>query len=193
MEMRLAACSVCHGKQGQGDLGRNGGVYPRLAGQPAGYLYLQMKRFKSEKRTGIPPVNIMHRLLVQLSDNYLHLIARYYHTASPPYPPGLPSESTRWPLGRKLVRQGLPQSGIAPCTQCHGTDLQGQSPTAPALAGQYALYLKIQFTHWIQGARHNPVHDHIAQVLSPEQIKAVTHYLASLHPNGHHHTVGEEK
>jgi cytochrome c553 len=183
MQMRLAACATCHGKQGQGDMGRAGGAYPRLAGQPARYLYRQMQRFKSEQRRGIPPVTIMHRLLANLPAPYLRLIAGYYHDSSPPYPPRPRRNSAQWRQGRKLARQGLPRADIAPCTHCHGADLEGHPPGTPALAGQYARYLEIQFSHWAQGARHNPLHQHIAKTMSKAQVRAMAAYLASLRPS----------
>jgi cytochrome c553 len=182
MQLRLAACATCHGKQGQGDMGRAGGAYPRLAGQPVRYLYRQMQRFKAEQRTGIPPVTIMQRLLVNLPAPYLRLIAGYYHDSTPPYPPRPPQGSAQWRRGRKLVRQGLPQADIASCTRCHDANLEGHPPDTPALAGQYARYIEIQFSHWAQGARHNPLHQHIAKALSKGQVRAMAVYLASLRP-----------
>lgn len=183
MQMRLAACAACHGKHGEGNMGRDGGIYPRLAGQPTDYLYHQMLYIKSERRAGIPPVTIMHRLLASLSPPYLHLIARYYHAASPPYPPLAHAAPTQLDEGRELVRQGLPGKDIAPCTDCHGADLDGRPPDVPALAGQYARYLKIQFAHWAQGARHNRLHEHIARTLTNQQVQAVARYLAALRPS----------
>ncbi len=182
MEMRLAACASCHGKHGEGDMGQEGGIYPRLAGQPADYLYRQMQRFASEERTGIPTVVIMQRLLENLSPRYLRHIAEYYQAAEPPYPPPVAADPARLREGRDLVHQGLPQQRIAACTECHGADLQGQPPDTPALAGQYNRYLIIQFAHWAQGQRHDKLHERIAHTLSDEQIQAVSAYLASLRP-----------
>ncbi|HET6655888.1 MAG TPA: c-type cytochrome [Gammaproteobacteria bacterium] len=184
MQSRLAACATCHGKNGEGDQGEGGGVYPRLAGQPAGYLYKQLLRFKSARRTGIPPVDVMHRLLENLPASYLQLIADFYHEASPPYPPAPPRNAERWKRGRDLVRNGVPSEGIAACTSCHGANLEGQPPNVPALAGQYARYLTIQFEHWKQGARENAVHEHIVQTLTTPEIEAMSHYLASLRLSG---------
>lgn len=183
MQSRLAACAPCHGKNGGGDMGEGGGVYPRLAGQPTGYLYKQLLRFKSARRTGIPPVDIMHRLLVNLPASYLQLIAEFYHEASPPFPPAPPRDAERWQRGRDLVLHGVAGEGIAACTSCHGAELEGQPPSVPVLAGQYARYLTIQFEHWKQGARENAVHEHIVQTLTTRDIEAMSHYLASLRPS----------
>lgn len=182
MQRRLAACATCHGKQGQGDMGREGGVYPRLAGQPSEYLYRQLLRFKSAERTGIPPVTTMHRLLENLPRPYLRLIADFYRDASPAYEPPPAKKPALWQQGHALVRQGLPDAHIAACTSCHGADLEGEPPATPALAGQYARYLTVQFEHWAQGARHDRLHERIAHTLTIGQIQAMSHYLASLRP-----------
>lgn len=182
MQARLAACATCHGKRGQGDDTKGSGVYPRLAGQPAAYLYNQLLRFKSEQRTGIPPVVIMHRLLESLPDPYLRLIAGYYRNESAPYPPVAAGNAAQLAEGRELVEHGLPGKHIAACTSCHGANLEGMAPNTPALAGQYARYLTIQFEHWAQGARHNALHARIARTLTTSQIVAMSHYLASLRP-----------
>lgn len=179
---RLAACAICHGKQGQGDLEVNGDVYPRLAGQPAGYLFSQIVRFQAARRVGIPPVTIMQRLLDNLPQDYLHRIADFYASSAPPFPPKPHSTRAELKLGREVVTQGLPLARVAPCTSCHGEALTGRPPDIPALAGQYAGYLWIQFAHWQQGARHNRRHEHIAAALTEAQLAAVVDYLASLRP-----------
>ena len=49
LEQRLAPCSYCHGKQGEGV--RQNEYYPRIAGKPAGYLYRQLRNFRDGRRT----------------------------------------------------------------------------------------------------------------------------------------------
>jgi cytochrome c553 len=39
---RVLACASCHGDKGQGT---NDDYFPRLAGKPAGYLYINWSRF----------------------------------------------------------------------------------------------------------------------------------------------------
>lgn len=182
MEERLAACAFCHGRQGQGDLDRRGGVYPRLAGQPAGYLYEQMSQFVSGARTGIPPVVVMRRLLENLSPEYRQRIAGYYQDATPAYPPPRPAGTAELQAGRKLVDDGLPAQHVPACTTCHGQKLEGRAPAVPALAGQDDRYLTVQFMHWILDQRQDPLHQRIAHALSREQIQSVSAYLSSLRP-----------
>lgn len=182
MEDRLTACGYCHGNQGQGDLDRRGGVYPRLAGQPADYLYEQMSQFVSGARTGIPPVVVMRRLLENLSPEYMRRIAEFYQDATPAYPPPRPATADELREGRALVEHGLPAQHVPACTTCHGDDLQGRKPATPALAGQDDRYLSVQFMHWILGQRPDPLHQRIARALSQPQRQAVAAYLSSLRP-----------
>lgn len=182
MEERLAACAYCHGKQGQGDLDRRGGVYPRLAGQPAGYLYEQMSQFVSGARTGIPPVVVMRRLLENLSPEYMQRIAEFYQDATPAWAPPLPDGAATLQEGRALVERGLPAQHIPACTTCHGTNLEGRAPATPALAGQNDRYLTVQFMHWMLDQRQDPLHQRAAHALSQPQIQAIAAYLSSLRP-----------
>lgn len=182
MQTRLAACALCHGKLGEGDMGRRGGVYPRLAGQPADYLYHQLLRFKSEQRTGIPPVVTMQRLLENLTPTYLQAIADFYAASPQRFPPVPAADPALLRRGKAIVDTGMPAQRIPACTACHGANLEGRQPDTPALAGQYARYLTVQFMHWRIGQRQNPLHKQIADALTNEDMQAVADYLASLRP-----------
>lgn len=161
---------------------RRGGVYPRLAGQPEGYLYQQMNQFISDQRTGIPPVAVMRGLLKDLSPDYLHRIAAFYAGATPAYPPPLKSTPAQLQQGRTLIEQGLPAKQVPSCTSCHGDNLEGRTPATPALAGQNERYLTVQMMHWLMGQRSGTLHHHIAQALTEQQVQAVSAYLSSLRP-----------
>ncbi len=182
MQTRLAACALCHGKLGEGDMGRRGGVYPRLAGQPADYLYHQLLRFKSEQRTGIPPVVTMQRLLENLTPAYLQAIADHYAASPQQLPPVPAADPALLRRGKAIVESGVPAQRIPACTTCHGANLEGRQPGTPALAGQYGRYLTVQFMHWRIGQRHNPLHKQIADTLTNEDMQAGADYLASLRP-----------
>ena len=182
MQTRLAACAFCHGKRGEGGMGRKGDVYPRLAGQPAGYLYHEMQRFVGGERAGIPPVVVMRRLLEDLSPAYMAHIAKFYQDAAPAYPTLTTTAQTVLEQGRELVQQGVPKQHVPPCAECHGAALQGRLPDTPALAGQYDRYLTVQFSHWAQGQRHDPLHERLARALTRQQVQAIAAYLSSLRP-----------
>src|SRR5690606_13790757 len=51
MAARAAACTQCHGADGQAG---PDGFYPRIAGKPAGYLYAQLLSFRDGGRSYEP-------------------------------------------------------------------------------------------------------------------------------------------
>jgi cytochrome c553 len=71
-----AVCVVCHGPGGKGDPAR--GV-PNIAGQPAGYLRLQLQKFKTDVRSpGEPNLVALKALVKSLPDDALGDLAAYY-------------------------------------------------------------------------------------------------------------------
>ena len=71
-----AVCIVCHGPAGKGDPDR--GV-PSIAGQPAGYLRVQLQKFKTEVRSpGEPNLVAMKALFKTIPDDVLGDLAAYY-------------------------------------------------------------------------------------------------------------------
>lgn len=75
-------CAECHGP----GVARNPN-YPRLAGQYARYLELQLTLFKNEHRGGTPYADIMRRVAGQLTDEQIKAVSAYYAS--------LPWEMTR--------------------------------------------------------------------------------------------------
>lgn len=71
-----AQCVICHGPDGRGDAAR---LVPNLAGQPPGYLRLQMLLFKADKRTpGDPNLMAMKALMKGISDETFTDLAAHY-------------------------------------------------------------------------------------------------------------------
>jgi cytochrome c553 len=70
------SCVVCHGPAGKGDASR--GV-PDLAGQPPGYLRIQMLKFKADTRSpGDPTLKAAKALMATIPDTTLADLAAYY-------------------------------------------------------------------------------------------------------------------
>ena len=67
-------CMKCHGPGG----GPRNPHYPRLEGQYASYLVLQLTLFKSEARGGTAYHHLMHRVAGQLEEEQMRAVARYY-------------------------------------------------------------------------------------------------------------------
>lgn len=177
IEQRMLACTICHGKQGEG-LQRNE-YFPRLAGKPAGYLYNQLANYRDRRRE----FPIMNYLVAYLSDAYLLEIAEYFSRLSPPYPPpstrASPAVLAR---GEKLVHEGDPARKLPGCAACHGKTLTGMQPSIPGLVGLYGDYIAAQMGAWRNGTRHSIESDcmrDVAKQLTPDDIGAVSAFLAA--------------
>jgi cytochrome c553 len=179
MAQRVLACSACHGKEGRA---APDGYYPRIAGKPAGYLYNQLLNFRDGRRH----YGLMAQLLDPLSDAYLLEIARHFASLDLPYPPPAPPTSPAAVLqrGEQLALHGDAAARVPGCVQCHGAALTGVLPNAPGLLGLPRDYLLAQLGAWRTGQRRAHAPDCMAQVaqrLTPEDLGAVTSWLAS-HP-----------
>lgn len=177
MEQRLLACATCHGKNGEG--ASKGETYPRLAGKADGYLYNQLLNFRDGRRA----YPAMTYLLDYLSDDYLGEVARYYAALKTPYPaPVGAASTTELARGEALVVKGDPARGLPACGECHGKMLTGTAPFIPGLVGLSASYVGQQMGAWRSHKRHAAEPDcmaRIASLLSPEDIAAVTVWLAA--------------
>jgi len=176
LEQRLIACATCHGKQGEG--ATKGEIYPRLAGKPAGYLYNQLINFRDGRRK----YAVMNYMVGYLSDAYLQEIAEYYSRLKPPYPAPAAASQRTLERGRMLVVQGDRSRRLPPCTDCHGRELNGRAPAIPGLLGLSADYVSAQMGAWKAERRiaaHPDCMARVASLLTPEDISAVSAWLAS--------------
>lgn len=177
MAQRMLACTACHGKDG---VATNQGYFPRIAGKPAGYLYQQLRNFRERRRNNPAMAN----LLENMSDAYLLEIAQYFSALDLPYPaPSTTSASAaRLAAGEQLVLRGDKQRGIAACVGCHGAAMTGRLPSTPGLLGLPRDYVVAQIGAWQTGLRRATAPDCMAQVaqrLTPDDLHAVSHWLAS--------------
>ena len=177
IEQRMLACTVCHGKQGEGS--RQNEYYPRIAGKPPEYLYRQLVNFRDGRRT-YPQMVYFSR---HLSDEYLREIAVYYSKLAPPYPTPIQPSATKDALarGEAIVRNGDQAKGIPACASCHGKALTGMLPGIPGLVGLYPDYINGQLGAWRSGLRHATEPDCMARIamkLSGSDSAAVATYLA---------------
>lgn len=75
----VPACRDCHGPK---DSPRNS-HYPRLAGQPADYLRLQLELFQKRQRGGSAYADLMHHVADHLRENHIRDVTAYYESLSP--------------------------------------------------------------------------------------------------------------
>jgi cytochrome c553 len=174
---RLAACSTCHGAQGRA---APDGYHPRIAGKPSGYVYNQLLNFREGRRAYGPMVG----LVAPLSDAYLREIAQHYAALQLPYaaPPPARADAATLARGQRLALQGDAARQLPACSSCHGPTLTGRLPATPGLLGLPRDYLIGQLGAWRNGQRRAHAPDcmaDIARQLSPEDLGAVTAWLAS--------------
>lgn len=177
VQERMQACAPCHGKDGAGT---SSDYFPRLAGQPADYLYEQLVGFHNDQRHYAP----MNYLLEFLPDSYLRQIADYFASLHPPAPEPLPPTASLQVLarGKAIVENGDPARDIPACASCHGHGLTGMEPDMPGLLGLRANYISAQLTAVRYRAR-NPTTStcmqKIVMRMTGQDITAVAAWLGS--------------
>jgi len=72
----VPACADCHGPSKI----RHNEMYPKLAGQYADYLVLQLELFNKKQRGGTPYVHIMHTVTHRLEPEEMRDVAEYYQS-----------------------------------------------------------------------------------------------------------------
>jgi cytochrome c553 len=183
MAQRMQACVACHGKEGRAT---PEGYFPRIAGKPAGYLFNQLVNFRDGRRSN----PIMGYLVEHLNDDYLRDIANHFASLDLPYAsPASASASASAAVasqglqrGFELVTKGDTARAIPACASCHGERLTGAQPAIPGLLGLSRDYLLAQIGAWRVGVRKASAPDCMATIarrLTPEDVSAVTAWLAS--------------
>ena len=180
MEARVQGCVTCHGQSGQGT---GNGLFPRIAGKPAGYLYNQLVAFRDGTRKYTP----MNYLVAYLPDPYLREMAEHFAALRPAFMARdrQSADSATLARGQVLVATGDSKRGIPACIACHGNGLTGMNPGIPGLVGLRAQYIAGQLTRWRVGERHAAEPDcmkRIATRLSETDIAAVAGWLSQQDP-----------
>jgi cytochrome c553 len=182
-----AKCAGCHGDEGQGSTAQSTtlgeqGIFPRLAGQPAAYLYRQLWSFAHGWRmsTAMPPLadGLTEADWTDIAVHLEHLTAVGY-----PPPPAVPNDVVD--LGRSVATAGRPDRGVSSCIRCHGPSGVGVAPYFPALIGQNARYIVAQIIAFRGGQRRNAMlrlMDPVSHGLEAQEIEAVAGYFARQRP-----------
>jgi cytochrome c553 len=160
-------CAICHGPTGVSRADS-----PNLAGQYAAAIYKELKDFQTGARVNA----IMSPFALRLSEQDMIDLASYYA-----YLPRLPAyhPATPVPLPR-IVINGAPLRGVAPCGACHGA--LANKVGSPWLEGQSAVYIKFQLQAFASGERRNDISQqmrNIARRLTPQEIEEAAQYYAS--------------
>ena len=158
-------CTMCHGARGlsQADT-------PNLAGEYPVTIYKELVDFK----TGARASAVMAPLVANLSDADMRDLAAYYA-----YLPRLSDLRPTSAAPPRIVANGAPMRGIAPCGACHG-ELDSKAGAA-WLEGQPEVYLRTQLEAFATGARRNDIGEqmrNIARRMTPEEIDAASRFYA---------------
>ena len=162
-------CAGCHGLNGNS---RIAGV-PHIAGQRPGYLYLELRVYRSGGRGE----NAMSNAVKVLNDDALYKVAAYYASLEP----AQPAAGKKSPARLDPVAAG--KAAAAPCAGCH--EQSGVSKTAgtPSLAGLDPKYLVAATVAYKSGQRKNEIMKTMAADLSDRDMGNIALYYALQKPS----------
>ena len=172
---KSALCQGCHGEVGMSDAS----MFPRLAGQFAGYIRKQVSDFQARTRKD-DTMEGMADTVTEKQD--LADIAAYFASQK-----SMRSDSPADSFpGKYLYVNGNPATNLYGCINCHGENGKGKSPTNsvyPVIGGQHKDYLVKQLNEFRSGVRSNDpagMMGDIAKKMTDVEIDAVSEYLAGL-------------
>jgi cytochrome c553 len=170
-EIVQGKCFICHGADGES----SSPVFPRLAGQHAGYVARQLADYRSGKRVS----TTMQPMVSDLTPADFNALGQYFETRPPQRHKVDDTELAQ--MGRFIYSRGNPYSGVPACSGCHGPQGHG-TETLPRLAGQHAQYTENQLKQFNKRERtnDNAVMHSIAVKLTELEVKAVASYISGL-------------
>ncbi len=157
-------CAGCHGENGVPQQGM-----PVIWGQQQGYLYLQLRDYKSGARQN----DIMSPIAQSLERDDMMALALYF--SQKPWPD---LQQPRAPAD--VAKRALQAINSVVCTSCHQANLLGEG-TQPRLAGQRKDYLQQTMLDFRTRKRaNNPGMSDLMLAISEDDIAACAAYLAGL-------------
>ena len=199
----IAACSGCHGANGEGNAAAN---FPALAGQPAAYLERQLRGFAGGARNN----PVMTPIAKAMSADQQRDASAWYASIAPSAQAptggaaggaggaggaaagqgatakGAGTNAALLKRGSELAARGDESRQVQACANCHGPGGAGEAPTYPSLRAQPAGYFTATMGEWKSGARKTDPSGQmpsIAQRLDQDQVTALAAYFASLAPS----------
>ena len=138
-------------------------------GQNEGYIYLQLRDFKSGARKNA----LMNPIAAQLEKDDQLALAAYFSKQKWPnlQQPAAPND---------VATKAQAAASSIGCPGCHLDHFQGDGTTA-RLAGQWQDYLQAQMMAFRDGSRgNNPGMSDLMKATSTDDIAALSQYLAGL-------------
>jgi cytochrome c553 len=165
IEDKVKLCATCHGENGV-PINKN---TPVIWGQNEGYLYLQLRDFKSGARKN----ELMAPIAATLEKDDQLALAAYFSKLKWPnlQEPSAPAD---------VAAKAQTASASVGCPGCHLAYFQGDGTTA-RLAGQWQEYLHQTMMNFRDGTRgNNPGMSDLMKATSPDDIAALAQYLAGV-------------
>jgi cytochrome c553 len=167
IEEKAQVCAACHGENGVPP--EQAFPVPVIWGQNLGYLFFQLRDFKSGARKN----DVMSPLADALPREDLMALAQYF--SKKPWPK---LQQPHPPADVAALAQRANASVV--CTSCHQDGFIGAG-TQPRLAGQERAYLEKTMTEFQSGARgNNPGMTDLMKSLTPQDVSALAAWLAAM-------------
>jgi cytochrome c553 len=167
VEQKALVCSACHGDNGVPT--KQSSPVPVIWGQQLGYLFIELRDFK----TGARKNDLMSPIAQSLDVADLMPLAQYF--SQKPWP-----DLQQPPAAADVATQAQRANASIVCTSCHQEGFKGDS-TQPRLAGQSRDYLAKTMTDFRTGARaNNPGMTDLMKAVSESDIAALATYIAGL-------------
>jgi cytochrome c553 len=165
IDEKAQVCSACHGASG---IPQQKNI-PVIWGQQLGYLFIELRDFKSGARKN----ELMSPIAQGLDQADLLPLAQYF-------------SQKQWPdlqapqASAEVAAQAQRANNSVVCTSCHQEGFKGDS-SQPRLAGQEREYLEKTMTDFRSGARgNNPGMTDLMKAVAEPDIAALAVYLAGM-------------
>ena len=167
IEEKAQICAACHGDNGVP--AEQAVPVPVIWGQNLGYLFFQLRDFK----TGARKNEVMSPVVESLAREDLMALAQYF--SKKPWPR---LTQPRPPADVAALAQRANASVV--CTSCHQEGFLGDG-TQPRLAGQVGKYLDKTMTDFRSGARgNNPGMTDLMKAITPADSAALAAWLGAM-------------
>jgi cytochrome c553 len=167
IEQKAQICSVCHGDNGVPT--KQSSPVPVIWGQQLGYLFIELRDFK----TGARKNDLMSPIAQGLDFADLMPLAQYFSQKSWP-------NLAQPPATGDVAAEAQRANAAVVCTSCHQEGFKGDS-VQPRLAGQSHDYLAKTMTDFRTGARaNNPGMTDLMKAISEADIAALATYIAGV-------------
>jgi cytochrome c553 len=165
IEEKATVCAGCHGEKGV-PIDK---LTPVIWGQKEGYIYLQLRDFKSGARKH----EQMQAVVASLEKTDFQALAAYF--AAKPWPnlqqPEAPND---------VAAKAIAANVSVACTGCHLGEYQGDG-TVPRLAGQSREYMDKTIKDLRERTRaNNPGMSDLMNATPPDDLAALSYYLSAL-------------